>query len=140
MRVAFMPLGTEDNKESVVITEFPVILTRSQRQDLGPEAFTVSPCHCEIDAVEGVLFVRDLGSRHGTFVNESRVLEACLWPGAKLTVGLNSFFVCYSLPQRGSPPCVRGGDRRSRPEKRDDNPRPGVDIGNVVAFNPKQER
>ena len=49
-----------------------------------------------------VLVVRDLGSKYGTYVDESRVREACLWPGSKLTVGLNSFFVCYSLPERGA--------------------------------------
>jgi pSer/pThr/pTyr-binding forkhead associated (FHA) protein len=108
MKVAFMPLESHCGRHSVVITEFPVILARSSRTNLAPEALTVSPCHCEIDAVEGVLVVRDLGSRHGTFVNESRVREACLWPGSKLTIGLNSYFVSYSLPPRGARPDARG--------------------------------
>jgi hypothetical protein len=108
MKVAFMPLGPSHAGDSVVVTEFPVILSRSSRGNLAPEALTVSPCHCEIDAVNGVLFVRDLGSRHGTFVNETRVWEACLWPGSKLTVGLNSFFVSYNLPSREAAPDARG--------------------------------
>jgi pSer/pThr/pTyr-binding forkhead associated (FHA) protein len=135
MKVAFMPLESQGGKQSVVITEFPVILARSSRTNLAPEAFTVSPCHCEIDAVDGVLVVRDLGSRHGTFVNESRVMEACLLPGSKLTVGLNSFFVNYSLPRRGAWPDPRGDARNSSPAPPKDNPAPGVDIGNVVALN-----
>jgi pSer/pThr/pTyr-binding forkhead associated (FHA) protein len=135
MRVAFMPLEPSYAGSSVVITEFPVILSRSSRNDLGPEAFTVSPCHCEIDAVDGVLFVRDLGSRHGTFVNESRVMEACLWPGSKLTVGLNSYFVCYNLPERGPVPDARGDQPSSNSGNPDENPQTGIDMGNVVAFN-----
>jgi hypothetical protein len=139
MRVAFMPLQPSYGGTSVVITDFPVILSRSSRTGLGPEAFTVSPCHCEIDAVDGVLFVRDLGSRHGTFVNESRVVEACLWPGSKLTVGLNSFFVCYNLPERGPTPDARGEPCSSSPDHSNEIPDTGIDIGNVVAFNPHGE-
>ncbi len=104
MKVAFMPVESHGGTESVVITDFPVILARSSRRNLAPEALTVSPCHCEIDAVDGVLVVRDLGSRHGTFVNESRVREACLWPGSKLTVGLNSYFVDYVEDRLDRPP------------------------------------
>lgn len=101
MKVAFMPLGEPRGREAILIDRFPVILARPRRGDLSPEAWTVSPYHCRIDWENGVLVVRDLGSKYGTYVNESRVREACLWPGSKLTVGLNSFFVCYNLPDRG---------------------------------------
>jgi len=102
MKVAFMPLGEPRGREAILIERFPVILARPQRGALPPEAWTVSPYHCRIDWENGVLVVRDLGSKYGTYVNESRVREACLWPGSKLTVGLNSFFVCYTLPDRGA--------------------------------------
>lgn len=102
MRVAFMPLGQPQGREAILIHRFPVILARPARKSLTAEAWTVSPYHCRIDLEDGVLVVRDLGSKYGTYVNESRVREACLWPGSKLTVGLNSFFVCYSLPERGA--------------------------------------
>lgn len=101
MKVAFMPLGKPEGRETILIHRFPVILARPARAALTPQAWTVSPYHCRIDLEDGVLVVRDLGSKYGTYVNESRVREACLWPGSKLTVGLNSFFVCYSLPERG---------------------------------------
>jgi hypothetical protein len=103
MQVAFMPLGQAPGGETILIRQFPVILARPAQAPLTPEACTVSPYHCRIDVENGVLVVRDLGSKYGTFVNESRVREACLWPGSKLTVGLNSYFVCYSLPERGVP-------------------------------------
>jgi hypothetical protein len=108
MKVAFMPLGQVQGREAILIHRFPVILARPARRPLTPEACTVSPYHCRIDVEDGVLVVRDLGSKHGTYVNESRVREACLWPGSKLTVGLNSYFVCYSLPDRGNLPDSQG--------------------------------
>jgi pSer/pThr/pTyr-binding forkhead associated (FHA) protein len=96
MRVSFIPLDAPRHP-SLVVSEFPVILTRSSRADLPPQAYTISPCHCEIEQVGGVLRVRDLGSRHGTFVNGSRINSAYLWPGDKLTIGLSSFRVEYEL-------------------------------------------
>ncbi len=101
MKVAFMPLGQPHGREAILIERFPVIFARPRGGALPPEAWTVSPYHCRIDWENGVLVVRDLGSKYGTYVNESRVREACLWPGSKLTLGLNSFFVSYSLPDRG---------------------------------------
>jgi hypothetical protein len=100
MQVALMPLGRSHGRGAILIHQFPVVVARTGRKPLTPEACTVSPYHCRIDIEDGVLVVRDLGSKHGTYVNESRVREACLWPGSKLTVGLNSFFVCYALPDR----------------------------------------
>ena len=50
----------------------------------------VSRRHCQLDEVGGLLVVRDLGSRYGTYVNGMRVAEARL-PDDKLTVGLTSF-------------------------------------------------
>jgi len=132
MRVAFMPLDPRCGKDSIIITQFPVILTRSSRSRLTPEASTVSPHHCEIDAVQGVLVVRDLGSRHGTFVNETRVTEACLWPGSKLTVGINSFFVCYSLQEHAH--VFGAGPAPGQPDSSNES-QPGLDTAGPDGVN-----
>ena len=118
MKVAFMPLGEPHGRQAILIEQFPVIFARPQRGPLPPEAWTVSPYHCRIDWENGVLVVRDLGSKYGTYVNESRIREACLWPGSKLTVGLNSFFVCYSLPDRGVSTETGSGQDAGTEEKR----------------------
>ncbi len=127
MKVAFMPLGKPQGREAILIERFPVILARPRRGALPPEAWTVSPYHCRIDLENGVLVVRDLGSKYGTYVNESRVREACLWPGSKLTVGLNSFFVCYSLPERGVFTDTRPGKAAGDQDK--SATRPGISAG-----------
>jgi len=95
MRVSLIPLDRSLQGHALVIGEFPVILTRSSCPGLASEAYAVSPWHCEIDEVGGVLRVRDLGSRHGTFVNEARIVTAYLWPGDRLTVGVSTFLVQY---------------------------------------------
>jgi pSer/pThr/pTyr-binding forkhead associated (FHA) protein len=95
MRVCLIPLDHALQDHTLLIGELPVILTRSSGADLPSEAYAVSPYHCEIDDAGGVLRVHDLGSRHGTFVNEVRIATAYLWPGDKLTVGVSSFVVQY---------------------------------------------
>lgn len=52
--------------------------------------------HCGIDQINGMLVVRDIGSRDGTFVNGERVAQAHLLHAPdKLTVGLSSFRLGY---------------------------------------------
>jgi pSer/pThr/pTyr-binding forkhead associated (FHA) protein len=108
MKVRFIPLDGPGTRGPAVITRFPVILTRSSRNG-PPAADVVSPLHCEIDCRNGLLVVRNLNSRHGTFVNEVRVQRSYLFPGDKLTVGLASFEVRYNQPRSRI-----NGSRRAR--------------------------
>jgi len=137
MQVAFMPLEQGQERQAILIRHFPVILARPARRPLTPEACTVSPYHCRIDEEDGVLVVRDLGSKYGTFVNESRVREACLWPGSKLTVGLNSYFVSYSLREQRGVPGTNGENGTPRdaenPGQRPSTRTPGAGIDIVDA-------
>ncbi len=48
---------------------------------------SVSRCHCEVWLTEEAVLVRDLHSRNGTFVEESRVDEAEILTGQTLRVG-----------------------------------------------------
>ena len=47
---------------------------------------------------DGVLVVRDLGSKYGTFVNGRQIAEALLLPGDMLSVGLSNFVAVYAPP------------------------------------------
>jgi pSer/pThr/pTyr-binding forkhead associated (FHA) protein len=73
----------------------PVMVGRSPDADIHLADCWASRRHCQIDQINGTLVVRDIGSRHGTFVNGERVSQAHLLPGARLTVGLSSFEVQY---------------------------------------------
>ncbi|MGI5863597.1 MAG: sigma-54-dependent Fis family transcriptional regulator [Myxococcales bacterium] len=70
------------------------VIGRSPSCDIAlPEDGRVSRRHARVEARDGVLFVVDLGSRNGTFVNGSRIEgEARLEPGDSLLVG-DSLFV-----------------------------------------------
>ncbi|MBK7198432.1 MAG: sigma 54-interacting transcriptional regulator [Myxococcales bacterium] len=67
----------------------------------------VDPCvsrvHCVLERRGGVWFVRDSGSRNGTFINDRRIESAELTPGTVLTVGLTN------LVALGPPTRVRTG-------------------------------
>jgi pSer/pThr/pTyr-binding forkhead associated (FHA) protein len=77
------------------LDRLPVVIGRSPDSRIQLDDSWVSRRHCEIDELDGELVIRDLGSRHGTFVNGCRVTEAALMPGDKLTVGIASFRVSY---------------------------------------------
>ena len=52
---------------------------------------SVSPRHCEIDVVDGRLFVADLGSQAGTFVNGIPIKRRELAPGDEVAIGNSAF-------------------------------------------------
>lgn len=49
--------------------------------------------HCVIEMSEGSLFIRDLNSKHGTFVNGNQVDDAILEPGDEIAVGMTRILV-----------------------------------------------
>ena len=48
---------------------------------------TVSGAHCEIEAADEALHVRDLGSTNGTFIDGQRIDEGTVLPGQTLRLG-----------------------------------------------------
>jgi hypothetical protein len=64
----------------VVHPDRPLVLGRSGQSDavLGDES--VSRRHCQVSAHQGMWFIRDLGSRHGTFVQSAKLAEGELLP------------------------------------------------------------
>jgi pSer/pThr/pTyr-binding forkhead associated (FHA) protein len=73
----------------------PVRIGRHPNVDIRLDDESVSDFHCEIDGIRGVLWVRDVGSVHGTFVNGFHVVQSHLLPGDRLTVGTTSLRVQY---------------------------------------------
>lgn len=80
----------------------------------GAEATTrlddrwLSRRHCELVVTEGLLKVRDLDSKHGTYVNGERVREAVLYPGDHLQIGLCDFTLRYEPDTARIGALVRG--------------------------------
>ena len=80
---------------SLSLDRYPVVLGRGDEVDYQIEDRFLSRCHCQFDCGDGVVTVRDLYSRHGTFVNESRIQEVVLTSGDTLRIGLTRFVVSF---------------------------------------------
>lgn len=87
MGIRFVSLDEGHHAWQIGVRQLPIRIGSSPGADVRLDDETVSDLHCEIDAVNGVLWVRDLGSREGTFVNGFHVAQSHVPPGDRLTVG-----------------------------------------------------
>ncbi len=82
-----------------------VLVGRAVTSDLAVYDPTVSRKHAELSSTPGGLFVKDLGSSNGTFVNGNRIAEATVSPGDSITFGKIEFSLKDLTPQPApSPP------------------------------------
>jgi pSer/pThr/pTyr-binding forkhead associated (FHA) protein len=79
----------------VLLSRFPAVLGRGAEATTRLDDRWLSRRHCELVVAEGLLKVRDLDSKHGTYVNGERVREAVLYPGDHLQIGLCDFTLRY---------------------------------------------
>jgi pSer/pThr/pTyr-binding forkhead associated (FHA) protein len=79
----------------------PVRIGRRAGSDIQLDDESVSYFHCQIDQINGTLWIRDLGSANGIFVNGFNVTQSHLMPGDRLTVGTTSFRVEYEREIQG---------------------------------------
>jgi hypothetical protein len=77
----------------IVLDQFPAIIGRGVDVALRIDDRWLSRRHCELTRVGDDLFVRDLGSRHGTYVNGQPIESSRLLPGNELCLGLSHFLV-----------------------------------------------
>lgn len=67
------------------------VIGRRSNCDLYIPLTSVSRRHCELNRHEGVLKIRDLGSRNGTHLNGERIDEAVIKAGDSVKVGPLTF-------------------------------------------------
>ena len=84
------PVGDD---QSFSLSMFPVMIGRSEEADISFDDRWLSRQHCEIDCQEGQLVIRDLGSRHGTYVNDLQIDESPLNFNDQLRIGMTTFTV-----------------------------------------------
>ena len=77
------------------LDRFPVTLGRSPAAGVQLDDRWVSHQHCQLDAIDGTLIVRDLGSKHGTLINGCYAEQSPLKAGDRLSVGMSTFVVTY---------------------------------------------
>jgi pSer/pThr/pTyr-binding forkhead associated (FHA) protein len=96
MNAKLISVDPSNPKKEIKLEEFPIIIGRSAAAGIQLRDSWVSKAHCQLDAQDDALVVRDLGSRNGTLVNGSLAKETRLSAGDKLTVGLTSFVVTFA--------------------------------------------
>ena len=102
MRVKLTRVDAWTPDHKIVVGTLPTIVGRGLEAGVRLEDRWVSRRHCRLEQIGGTLVVRDLGSTHGTFVNDVQVTEAHVMPGDKLTVGMSSFQAQYKRTGRAS--------------------------------------
>jgi pSer/pThr/pTyr-binding forkhead associated (FHA) protein len=93
IRVALRGLDIDVPDFEFVLSGSRVLIGRVEAADVRLEDPCVSRYHCEIGSINGTLWVRDLGSANGVFVNGFHEVQACLMPGDRLTIGETNFRV-----------------------------------------------
>ena len=100
MKFRLIALSSGEHDRKLVLNGHSLVLGRSMEADVTIEDRWISRRHCELSERDGMLFVRDLDSTHGTYVNGRQVSEAWLRPDDKLTIGLTSFAASYRMVNR----------------------------------------
>lgn len=87
--------------QDFVLDNGSYVIGRSDRADIWLNDRWVSRLHCQLELNEGAIRVRDLGSTHGTFINDQPVAEAALGQGDILRIGLSRLVadICPSSAQ-----------------------------------------
>jgi len=92
-----------DAKSAEVSLKLPTVIGRGKEANLTVPHALVSRRHTEIFEKEGRLFVRDLGSLNGTFVDNLKIDgDSALEPNQLLTLGNITFRAVYSIQNESS--------------------------------------
>ncbi len=114
-------------KTREVTLKLPALIGRGKEASLKIPMALVSRKHCEIRERDGRLFIRDLGSLNGTFVNNYKITtEQPLLPGEQFTVGSLTFRAEYQLHDSVSSrpqPAAQETTREPQPASRARNSR-----------------
>ena len=84
----------------VPLKKLPTIIGRGREVGLTLPHALVSRQHCELHEIDGHLYVKDLESLNGTYVNNQRISgQQILLPNQLLTLGNVTFRARYEIPQ-----------------------------------------
>lgn len=103
-------VGGGDARVSEIQLQLPTTIGRSREAKVKLPHPLVSRKHCEVFERDGQLYVRDLGSLNGTYVDSQKIeAEQLLQPNQLLTLGTVTFRAIYELivtPESNSPEAV----------------------------------
>jgi predicted component of type VI protein secretion system len=100
MLVHFVVIAPE-SKQGTFTVRLPIVVGRSEEAKFRIQQDRVSRKHCEFFAQDGAVFIRDLGSTNGTFLDDQPVEASGKTPcpsGTVVRVGGLAFRVDYDVP------------------------------------------
>lgn len=87
MDVNLILLKKNNSQKAFSLSSGITVIGRRHDCDLRIPLMSVSRRHCQLNRDEGVLKIRDLGSRNGTYLNGKRIDEAVIQAGDYIEVG-----------------------------------------------------
>ena len=87
MNVTLVTVDSEGNTRDAAMKRARLLIGRREGCDVRIPIASISREHCEVRIEDGRVFVKDLGSSNGTYVNRQRVQEVQLSPGDLIAVG-----------------------------------------------------
>jgi pSer/pThr/pTyr-binding forkhead associated (FHA) protein len=110
MPARLLSLDGQAPQGAMTLAAFPTLIGSAADAQIRLDDQSISPHHCEISYTHDTLFVRDLGSVHGTCVNGLRISESELHSGDELAIGMLTFLLkgCVDEAQTSSTPESRG--------------------------------
>lgn len=93
MKVSLYLLKNDCLKKRFDLPSAVTTIGRRQDCDLCIPLMVISRRHCEVNMDQGLLTIRDLDSRNGTFVNGERIEETILDPGDMIQIGPLKFII-----------------------------------------------
>jgi hypothetical protein len=115
MVVRFHVVSPVEKKRTFTV-RLPILLGRGEEAKFRIQHDRVSRKHCEFFERQGQVYVRDLGSTNGTFLNDEQVpvsTKTVVPPGGIVRVGGLSFAVEYQPPTVADAPTADQNDRRA---------------------------
>lgn len=100
-------------KKRTFTVRLPILLGRCEEAKFRIQHDRVSRKHCEFFERQGQVYVRDLGSTNGTFLNDEQVpvsTKTVVPPGGIVRVGGLSFAVEYEPPTTADATSIAEGD------------------------------
>jgi predicted component of type VI protein secretion system len=97
MNVRFVVIAPE-SKQGTFAVRLPLVVGRSEEAKFRIQQDRVSRKHCEFFETDGALFIRDLGSTNGTFLDGEQIPSSTKMPvasGGVVRVGSLTFRVEY---------------------------------------------
>ena len=133
LQARLIVVGGEVKTQEVKL-KLPTVIGRGKEANLKVPLALVSRKHCEIRERDGRLFIRDLGSLNGTFVNNYKITaEQPLLPGELVTVGSITFRADYELSPRQAAEVVSARSSEQAVKKQPSPPRTSEE---QIVFNP----